>query len=109
MVLWITAHLDYTKFRNPDLYIRTASFYVPVLRGAGPACLGITVSRKVGKAVQRNLLKRRIKAWARGHGDLLPAGCRINLIARPCASQLTWTELCAELEQVAAQLQARCS
>ena len=108
MVLWITAHSDYTKFRNPDLYLRTASFYVPVLLGEGAAQVGITISRKVGKAVQRNLLKRRIKSWVRSQAISLPSGCKINLIARPVASQLSWDDLCHELEQVATMLRTRC-
>ena len=104
MVQWITSHSEYQLFRNPDRQFRTASFYVPVLCTAGPSAIGITISRKVGKAVQRNLLKRRIKSWLRKNYELLPANIKVNLVAGQSASALSYAELDAELQLLASKL-----
>jgi ribonuclease P protein component len=58
---------------------RTGHFvFIAAKTATGPARLGITVSRKVGGAVTRNLLKRRIRETFRRHpfrnrfaGDLI--------------------------------------
>ena len=46
---------------------RTSHFVLVVARSSTPARLGITVSRKVGNAVTRNRLKRRIRESFRRH------------------------------------------
>ena len=55
--------------------------------GAGPA-LGITVSRKVGAAVERNRLKRCIREWFRQDRSVLPTGAALVVIARRGAADL---------------------
>ena len=50
--------------------------------------LGVTVSRKVGNAVVRNRVKRRIRAWYREHRNQLAANSELLVIARPPASSL---------------------
>ena len=55
---------------------------------SGPR-LGITASRRVGGAVQRNLVKRRIREWFRETKRTLPADLDVVVIARKGAvSQL---------------------
>ncbi len=63
MVRWITSHSEYVDFYNPDFQFRTAYFYVPVLYSKGETAVGITIGRKIGNAVKRNLHKRIIKSW----------------------------------------------
>lgn len=46
---------------------RTPHFVLVIERSPAPARLGITVSRKVGNAVTRNRLKRRIRERFRRH------------------------------------------
>lgn len=59
--------------------------------------LGLTVSRRVGNAVQRNRTKRLIREWFRGECSALPSGSDVVVIARTGAAGLTWAEANAEL------------
>jgi ribonuclease P protein component len=59
--------------------------------GDGERCprLGVTVSRKVGNAVVRNRIKRRIREWFRQDRGLVGNGRDVVVIARPAAVELT--------------------
>jgi ribonuclease P protein component len=59
--------------------------------------LGVTVSRKVGDAVRRNRLKRRIREWFRTRSHLLPPDVDIVVIARRSAVALSAEEVDAVL------------
>lgn len=50
--------------------------------------LGVTVSRKVGNAVVRNRVKRRIREWFRREGAQQAPGLDLVVIARPPAARL---------------------
>ncbi|MDY0152299.1 MAG: ribonuclease P protein component [Candidatus Cloacimonas sp.] len=107
MVWWIKSHAHYGQFKQADFQIRTAFFYVPVLIREGEPAVGITISRKVGNAVVRNLLKRRIKAWTLAHAESIPSGFQFNLVAKSNAGELSWLDLCAQLSSLCATLQKR--
>ena len=62
--------------------------------------MGITIGKRVGTAVARNRLKRRIKAWFRAYPGSLPTGLRMNLIARKGAAELSWAQLSEELDGI---------
>jgi ribonuclease P protein component len=74
-----------------------------VLYGLGcakdePSRLGITVSRRVGNAVVRNLLKHRVRECYRLKlRAMLPAGVAMVVIARKGAGELDWRTTDAEL------------
>jgi ribonuclease P protein component len=68
--------------------------------------LGITASRRVGPAVVRSLVKRRIREWFRQHREDLPVSRDIVVIARSSAATAPWTQIEAELSASAAQLRA---
>ncbi|RME44175.1 MAG: ribonuclease P protein component [Deltaproteobacteria bacterium] len=59
--------------------------------------LGITVSRRIGNAVRRNRLKRRIREFFRTHQARFPQGRDMNFIARKGAADLSWEALLQEL------------
>lgn len=88
------------EFSQAEKAIRTRYFYVPILADPDSRALGITISKKVSNAVSRNRLKRRIRAWFREHQQALPPTCRMNIIARRGAAELSWQELCEHLGEL---------
>lgn len=54
---------------------------------------GFVVSKKLGKAVARNRVRRRLKEVVRRHGSELRAGWDFVLVARQRAREATWLEL----------------
>lgn len=107
MVRWIKSHAHYCQFKQADFQVRTAYFYVPVLIREGDPAIGITISRKIGNAVVRNLLKRRIKAWIRANSTQFPNGMQLNLVAKSITGELVWPELCVQLSLLCLALQKR--
>lgn len=69
--------------------------------GAGPRPrLGVTVSRKVGGAVVRSRVKRRIREAFRRRRELLPLGSDVVVIARAGAAVLGSEAVAAELARL---------
>lgn len=54
---------------------------------------GFSISKKVGKAVNRNLLKRRLREICRQHIAAFQPGLDIVLVARENAMELKFNEL----------------
>src|SRR5262245_15045657 len=78
--------------------------FVVLVRAAetsGRARLGITASRRVGGAVVRNRVKRRIREWFRRDGQVRLAGLDVVVIARSSAATLGARATFAELSRVA--------
>ncbi len=64
----------------------------------GRARLGITASRKIGNAVARNLVKRRVREFFRLNKSLFIMA-DYNIIAKRGADSLTFVEVRQELEK----------
>ena len=60
----------------------------------------MTASRKVGNAVVRNGVKRRIRTAFRLHRGLLPRGSDVVVIARPGSGELGGTRVAEEIAQL---------
>ena len=65
-----------------------------------PARLGVTVSRRVGNAVVRNRVKRRVREWFRREGRIVGDGLDIVVIARAPAARLGADETASELSEL---------
>lgn len=68
--------------------------------------LGLTVSRKVGGAVVRNRVKRRVREWFRLSRAQLSAGVDLVVIARRGAGGLATCQIASELDRLWAEAQA---
>lgn len=65
--------------------------------GRGLGRFGLTVSKKVGNAVARNLVKRRLREILRKQRALFERRDLV-IIARPGAAEVPWSELRKEVE-----------
>jgi ribonuclease P protein component len=93
---------DFRRLSRTGERRRSAHFVVLVGPGRDPerARLGLTVSRRVGRAVRRNRVKRRVREWFRRHRARLPEGRDVVVIARPGAAELESRELSRELAEL---------
>jgi ribonuclease P protein component len=81
-----------------------------LVRGQGPGTairLGLIVPRKVGGAVERNRVKRRVREWFRTARPALPAGLDLVVVARPGSARLPLAAVAAELAAALARAGAR--
>ena len=60
---------------------------------AGPPQVGFVVSKAVGNAVRRNLVKRRLRSAAGKHLESLPTGARAVVRALPASAESTYARL----------------
>ncbi len=61
--------------------------------GLGEPRLGLSVSKKVGPAVTRNVVRRRLKEIFRSSGRGLPDQLDLVVSARPAAAEASYQEL----------------
>jgi ribonuclease P protein component len=86
---------DFRRAQGSGLRVRTAHFILVVVKrpDPGPSRLGLVVSRKVGNAVARNRVKRRVRELFRTWDGLLTAGVDLVLIAGPGSATLSLEEV----------------
>jgi ribonuclease P protein component len=101
----IRRRAEFARFKRPAKRIHTKNFILVLARPekerqpSGPPRLGIVASRKVGRAVRRNRVKRLIREFFRTHRDRLPRGLDLLVIARPAAAELDALQTARELAE----------
>jgi ribonuclease P protein component len=68
---------------------------------AGTARVGIITSRRVGSAVVRNRVRRRLRELVRADLPSLPTNCWVVLIAKSAAAKAAFGDLRAEWRRLA--------
>ncbi|MGA9667778.1 MAG: ribonuclease P protein component [Terracidiphilus sp.] len=68
--------------------------------------VGLTAGKVVGKAHERNRIKRRMREALRRHTAMLPRGCDLILHPRRSALTLEFTKLEAEIVRILQQARA---
>ena len=79
----------------------------PVTR-TGPR-VGLTVGKVLGKATQRNRIKRRMREALRRHVDLLPQGCDLIFHPRRIVLTMEFAQLEAEVVRILEQARTEAS
>lgn len=69
-----------------------------------PARVGLTAGRALGKAVERNRIKRRMRAVVRRHLDALPAGVDVVLHPRAGVARMEFAGLDREVGMIFARI-----
>lgn len=92
---FLQAQREGGKFVTPHLVVYARAGDQPWAR------LGLTVSRKVGNAVVRNKVKRRLREAFRNHKRELPAAIDLVVIARSESPQAPLEALTRELIEAA--------
>jgi ribonuclease P protein component len=87
---------------------RAGRHFVAVVAASGPTPvsgprIGLAVSRRVGNAVARNRVKRRVREWFRSERASLPPSTDWVVIARAGAAELDARETSRELSELAAR------
>ena len=90
---------DFRRVTGRGKRISRRAFVLIRLPSQANTRLGVTVSRRVGNAVVRNRVKRRIREWYRQHQAELKITGELVVIARPQAASLTHTVTNGELSR----------
>lgn len=96
----LLSRVDYDRASRGAASVTTTHF--KIVRGAGQGegpRLGLIVPRKVGGAVARNRVKRRLREWFRVVRPDLSSRMDIIVIARPGAERLSFASLVAEVTE----------
>lgn len=89
---------DFLRVQNHGKRFKDNAMLLLIDRGVETKTrVGYTISRKVGNAVVRNRVRRRMREVIRNHRDVLNPGYDHVIIAFPRAARLTFANLQEEL------------
>ena len=80
--------------------------YAGASQSAGRPRVGLTAGKVLGKAHERNRIKRRMREALRRHVELLPQGCDLILHPRRVVLTLEFAKLEAEIVRILQQARA---
>ncbi|MGE5253526.1 MAG: ribonuclease P protein component [Planctomycetaceae bacterium] len=90
---------DFQRISREGDKIQTPHFRVSICpNGLSHSRLGITVGRKIGSAVQRNRIKRRVREFFRLNKNSLPGPMDLVVTAREGAVSLNFWQVSEELK-----------
>ncbi len=90
---------EFLKIYSEGIKTETEHFKIAVLpNNLKIRRLGITVSRKVGKAVKRNYIKRCVREYFRLNKEFFPESSDIVITAWTGAEMLKFGEICEEIQ-----------
>ena len=101
-------HADFQRVYTQGRKRRSASmswFLAPQSEAAGPR-VGLTVGKVLGKAHERNRIKRRLRDVLRRHVELLPTGYDLILHPHRTVLSMEFTKLEAEILRILQQANA---
>lgn len=88
----------YTKGRS--VANRAAVLYVLSAKGAGISRAGFAAGKKLGKAVKRNRVKRRVKAVVQQLWSRVKPGFLLIVVARQAAVEMPFAELQTKVSEL---------
>lgn len=92
---------EFVKLSKQGKKVQDHYFVVLFMTGVSPCSrMGITVSKRVGNAVERNRLKRLIREWFRMNKSSAGKIYDVNIIARKTAAGLTYCQVVESLEKL---------
>jgi ribonuclease P protein component len=91
----LTRASEFRRVREHGRVVRGNLFSLAVLKGESSAAVraGIITSRKLGRAVVRNRVRRRLREIVRRHQHDITAGSWMLIIARPSAAIASYHRL----------------
>lgn len=96
----ILKNREYQTLSKSGKRLNSKSFIAIIDRESTQNRLGVTVSKKVGKAATRNRIKRYIREYFRLNRDNISGFWKINIIARKRAGEATHQEIDASLYHI---------
>jgi ribonuclease P protein component len=102
-------HADYQRAYAASRKRQSASmswFLAPQQMESDGPRVGLTAGKVLGKAYERNRIKRRMREALRRHVDLLPQGCDLILHPRRAVLTTEFTKLEAEIVRILKQANA---
>ena len=109
--LRLRKHADYQRAYAASRKRQSASMswflasHMPTCDSPSPR-IGLTAGKVLGKAHERNRIKRRVREALRRHTDLFPAGCDLILHPRRTVLTMDFGKLEAEIVRILEQAKA---